>query len=130
MIDGKWARTIGSKTKNFDKHIHFVQKGSTHALCGRGRDAALCDKGSLKGFVEPEGYERCATCLKAAKGIENARKRIAARFIEVLEQLELASPAAAMQIAMAWPANTQEDHTAEWWSTHAPAMIQDMKETL
>lgn len=58
------------------------------------------------------------------------RRKIKERFESTLEKLERRNPAAALQVTMAWPAHAQEDDTAEWWSTHAPYMIEGMKEEM
>ena len=74
---------------------------------------------------------RCAECTAKAALDENLERREAKkRFESTLEKLERRNPAAALQVTMAWPAHAREDDTAEWWSAHAPYMIEDMKEQM
>lgn len=126
-IPGTWHPTT-NKWHDESQIIHFVKKGDSAAMCGRGRPRYTDPRcTTLAGPVEPAGRQRCQACLNHAKAHARRRKATAEYFIELFNQL---NPAERQQMGQAWPAHAQEDDTADWWATIAPGFIDNMKEAL
>ena len=129
MIAGDWKRVV--RDGKVGPTAHFVARGAVWAVCGAGRPAPL-GKARAVSFAPAAGHmtHRCEQCLACITATLRRRKETKQRFEALLKRLERREPAVAQQIAMAWPAHAQEDHSAEWWSDSAPAIIIDMKEAL
>lgn len=129
MIDGTWRNVM--RKGEMGGTAHFVTRGASWAICGCGRPAILSKKRPVTlGATAGSLVHRCEKCGACIQSVLRKRKTTKERFERVLARLERKEPATASQILMAWPAHAQEDYSAKWWSTHAPAMINDMKEAM
>ena len=129
MIAGAWRNVM--RGDDVGETAHFVARGGAWAICGCGRPAPLARRRAVSlGTTAGILAHRCEKCRACIQAVLRKRKTTKERFERLLDKLERKEPAIAMQVTMAWPAHAQEDDAAEWWSTHAPYMIEDMKEEM